>query len=49
MSNRAIDILKSNEADILGDWLQDLQNAGWARAGGSRTATGKAMRANSCT
>jgi len=33
MSNRAIDILKTNEAEILGDWLQDLQKSGWGEGG----------------
>ena len=32
-ANYAIDILKSNEADILRDWLQDLQASGWGEGG----------------
>jgi rsbT co-antagonist protein RsbR len=33
MSNRAIDVLKSNEAEVLGAWLPDLQRAGWGDGG----------------
>jgi rsbT co-antagonist protein RsbR len=32
-ANYAIDILKSNEADILRDWLLDLQANGWGEGG----------------
>ena len=32
-ANYAIDILKSNEADILREWLQDLQASGWGEGG----------------
>ena len=32
-ANYAIDILKSNEADILRDWLLDLQASGWGEGG----------------
>ena len=32
-ANYAIDILKSNEADILRDWLLDLQAGGWGEGG----------------
>jgi rsbT co-antagonist protein RsbR len=33
MANRAIEILKSNEAEILADWLKDLQASGWGDGG----------------
>ena len=33
MANEAIEILKSNEADILADWLADLQASGWGEGG----------------
>ena len=33
MANQAIEILKSNEADILKDWLADLQASGWGEGG----------------
>jgi rsbT co-antagonist protein RsbR len=32
-ANPAIDVLKSNEADILRDWLADLQAIGWGEGG----------------
>ena len=32
-ANHAIDILKSNEADILADWLKDLEASGWGEGG----------------
>ena len=32
-ANYAIDILKSKEADILADWLKDLQASGWGEGG----------------